>query len=153
MKIIEKYYWPIRRWIKWDLKYIHYDIYYGFKNLFYWFKIIWLTREWDESWMFKIEQHKLKSMLKHFKNSECSNAPSAYKYIQISINLLNIVLNEDGRYEDDYVLPYVNMNIAKKFIPNYEKYPPQYIKEELRDTKALYLYNKIKSMKSFEWWS
>jgi hypothetical protein len=25
------------------------------------------------------------------------------------------------------------MNIAKKFIPNYEKYPPQYIKEELRE--------------------
>ena len=150
--IIEKYYWPLRRWIKWDLKHIHRDFYEGVKNLFYWFKVIWGTREWDETWMYEIERHKLKSMLKYFKNSEWSNSESNCKYIQISINLLDIVLNEDGRYEDDYVFPYINMNNAKRFIPNWEKYPPQYVKEEVRDTKALYLYNKIKAMKSFEWW-
>ena len=62
--IIEKYYYPVRRWIINDAKYLHYDVYYGFKNLFYWFKIIWKTREWDESYMFEIEQHKLKAMSK-----------------------------------------------------------------------------------------
>lgn len=152
MKIIEKYYWPIRRWFVNDLKHIHTDFYKGVRNLLYWFKIIWLDRDWDETWMYEIERHKLKSMLKYFKNSEWSNSESARRYIQISINLLDIILNQDGRYNDDYVLPYVNMCTVQKFIHNYEKYPPQYIKEELRDIKALYLYNKIKYMKSYEWW-
>lgn len=151
-KITEKYYWPIRRWITWDLKHIHRDFYKGVKNLLYWFKIIWLDRDWDEASMYKIERHKLKSMLKYFRNTKWIDSESQCRYIQISINLLNIILEQDGRYDDDYVLPYVNVKVIKKFIPHYEALPNKYVKKRLRDIKAIHLYNKIKYMKSYEWW-
>ena len=52
-------------WLKWDAKYLHRDIYVGIKNLIYWFPVIWMDRNWDESYIFEVLEHKIAAQSKY----------------------------------------------------------------------------------------
>lgn len=153
---LQNLYYAIYRWFLWEFKYFPYTFYNGIKNLIIWFPIIWKNRYFDHYYLYKIEKHHLQLMLKTLKN----NFPDESKYIinklELAIKLLTIFLYEDGRYNDDYKLPYVNINNSYRFYDYYKsdiyKRNPELFYEDIRDGKALYLYNKIKTNYSELWW-
>ena len=95
-------------------------------------------------------------MLKTLKNNFPDENKNIINKLELSIRLLNIFLCEDERYNDDYKLPYVNMNNSYRFYDYYKsdiyKRNPELFYEDVRDGKALYLYNKIKTNYSELWW-
>lgn len=69
-KEYNKWYWKLYRWFKWDLKYFHHDIIQGFKNLWRWFPIIWKDRDWDDFYIYKVLQFKLKNQAQFIGNRD-----------------------------------------------------------------------------------
>ena len=64
---------------------------------------------------------------------------------------------KNGTFNKFHVTKHVNFNNIKRFLPNIDidnKNPDRidYIKLELRQRKALYLYNKIRTYRMFTWW-
>ena len=61
----DKWYWKLRRWIKYNLPYLHLEFIRGIENLWRWFPVIWKDRNWDDYYIYKVLQFKLKNQAKH----------------------------------------------------------------------------------------
>jgi len=59
--IKDKWHWKLRRWVRDELPYLHLDFARGVKNLIKWFPIIWKDRNWDDYYIYKVLQFKLKN--------------------------------------------------------------------------------------------
>ncbi len=146
------------------------------------FKRIW-GKPWDYGYLLKLEQYKIREMSKFIsKYKDYIGWEICVRDLNLCDNLISIILEEDdvnkgflhkytgfeiktikndkGTYTLDtsnWITPtfdhYVNIKNAKRFnvdiIPNLIEHQ----KVDLRITKALYLYNKIRSYKMFNWWS
>jgi hypothetical protein len=61
----DKWYWKLRRWVKHDLPYLHLEFVRGVKNLWRWFPVIWKDRDWDDHYIYKVLQFKLKNQAEY----------------------------------------------------------------------------------------
>lgn len=115
-----------------------------------------LENDKDYDWIFllELEQFKLKRMSKYFSESQITyDWEYVVSRINLCVKLIDIVLEKDTEgyiYDNSLKLPYVNTNNKERFPPVYEN--SKFGKNELRQTKALYLYNLIRTTNMRSWW-
>jgi len=69
---------------------------YGIENLIIWFPIIWQDRNWDQWFLYKVLQHKLKQMIKlQRKYGNSINADDYADQMQVCANLLDRLINDE----------------------------------------------------------
>lgn len=61
----DKWHWKLRRWVRDDLPYLHLEFVRGIKNLWRWFPVIWKDRDYDDYYIYKVLQFKLKNQAKY----------------------------------------------------------------------------------------
>lgn len=139
-----------------------------------------LKRIWGHPWCYgyllAIEQRKLKEMAAYFKKTK-RHVGWEYQVrdCELCVKLIDIIMEQDPYYKswinqaygENYVenrpikFP-VHINVRnsyrfwKSFEENIQKYKDfkilEGMKSHLRSTKALYLYNKIRSYRMYNWW-
>ena len=62
MKTPADWYYALRRFYLWHVRYFHRDLQYGFRNLFRWFYAIWVDRDWDQHYLWEMTLKKMKYM-------------------------------------------------------------------------------------------
>ena len=143
-------YYNICRWLREDLPHLHTDTLIGIKNLIRWFPIIWSTREWDYAYMYEIERHKLKSMLKYFENNKYFDHSLDIRDINVCLTLLDIIMKDDF---DEMPPCYVNRKNSNRIMgSDTGTHSIHWDDNTIRRHKALHLYNLIKANKSLHWW-
>lgn len=117
-----------------------------------WFKIIWHDRNNDFEYLLLIEQYKLRLMLVNFENVQeyANNKPIDIKYILLCIKLIDIII-------EPYGTNYINTKnsiLYNKLISDGISVDTikEYMLDDIRQDKALRLYNKIKNDKLLTWW-
>lgn len=125
------------------------------------FKRIW-GKPWDFSYLLKLEYHKIKEMRDFIaKHGSHESHPLVVREMSICLNLIDIVLERDAhRYDVDTGKnrTYINTRNAHRFGNTWEKSmftKPDcgpLMKDCLRISKAIHLYNKIRTYKIFAWW-
>jgi hypothetical protein len=70
----------------------------GFKNLYRWFPIVWNDRQWDNSYMITILQHKLKQMEEFYRSDDCHNAD----WEDVANEIQEVRKHFDMIYNEDY---------------------------------------------------
>ena len=133
---------------------------------------IW-GKPWDFAYLLELEQYKLKEMSAYFKKSQLTVGwEFQVRDIELCIKLIDIILEKDQYYRSwldncygsipHKRLPfpvYVNSKNYKRFMPLLEKFGYDDIHLQanmninLRQRKALYLYNKIRAYRMECWWS
>lgn len=84
------------------MKRIIYNLKYGIRNLFYYFKTIWNDRSWDHSYILILLKIKLEKIIKDYdRKSYSTDIPYQKKYLKISINLLNKLIEDDFLKEEN----------------------------------------------------
>ena len=158
-----------------DILYWFKSLYKGLKNLIYYFKVIYKDRHIDFLYIYKLELYKIQGMLKYYKdlnknpNLKYSNE-SIIRDLLLAEYLLKMLTGDPSNNVDYYVMQgykfikfnkYVNFRNASRFIS--KRTYQYYIKTKndallhesnkmyLYKTKCLYLYNKLKSYKSYTW--
>lgn len=63
--IKDKWHWKLRRWFKHKLPYLHIQFARGIKNLIRWFPTVWNDRDYDDYYIYKMLQTKLKHQSKY----------------------------------------------------------------------------------------
>lgn len=142
------------------------------------FKRIW-GKPYDWHFLINLEQAKLKEMSDYFeKEDRFVGVEKVVKDIRLCIKLIDIICEKDKYYlswlhenfttnkdifSDNYsevsFPKHVNTRNANRFLrphnflENCNKKIYQSLLVEYRRTKALHLYNKIKTYKLFSWWS
>lgn len=131
------------------------------------FKRVW-GHEWDYYYLLNLERIKLREMANYTKKRKIIlNWERQLKEYELCIKLIDIILEEDPIYKS-YILtsdnnnlkklvPYINTKNIKRFgyhndIIFSNDFAIDYYLLSIRKTKALYLYNKIRSYKLFTWW-
>ena len=69
---------------------------YGIENLISWIPIIWQDRDWDQWFLYKVLQHKLKQMVRL--QRKYGNSVNAHIYadqMQLCVNLLERLINDE----------------------------------------------------------
>lgn len=167
----EDKYWSCRSWIKYHLR----------RRFFNIVKTCLKTYPWDYSYLYQIEEAKLKEMLDYHKNSHivCEESrQQKIRTIQWALNMLHIIQNESDYFDyrggikfeliedkDDDGKPLYRANMddleyiqkCKVNIQNYKRFnlPKNIIDlhpHELYVEKARYLYHKIRLNYEQIWW-
>ena len=131
------------------------------------FKRIW-GKPWDYSYLLAIEQKKFKEMAAHFKKHKITEHwELQVRDCKLCVKLLDIIQEKDIYYNDwlnscnftendiKTFNKYVNLNNAIRFhvtVDDDNKFLYENSKIWLRQVKALYLYNKIRSYRIHTWW-
>lgn len=139
------------------------------------FNRIW-GKPWDWEFLLQIEKRKLKEMAEYFKRTQTTVGwEFQVRDCELCVKLIDIICEKDpyykmwlencygetalknGTFNKFHVTKHVNFNNIKRFLPHIDidnKNPDRidYIKLELRQRKALYLYNKIRTYRMFTWW-
>lgn len=131
------------------------------KQIKKWNKILKDDKNYDFSYLLRIEKFKLSQMIKCFSEfSETSDRHLCIRDMSLCVRLITIALQEDSEYkwyltnyvENKEINPiYINIKNYKRFwkIDSFNDIP--IARYELRTIKALYLYNKIRN-RIFRWW-
>lgn len=142
------------------------------------FKRVW-GFPWDFAYLLQIEQRKLREMAAYFKKHKRTVGwEFQVRDCELCAKLIDIILERDAYYmswlnanygkkacviratqNPDYDIPFpkhVNIRNSQRFLPNvdFNENPKliEHLKVSLRQTKALYVYNKIRSYRMFHWW-
>lgn len=135
------------------LKYKVINFINGCKSLLKWRKLIYNDRDYDWVYMLYMERRKLHNMYERI-NDESLLASDKVRYIDISIKLINIILDSDGMDDCSNYVNIKNCDVYKNMVKLgisseiIEEHQTCYI----RQAKALSLYNKIRTMYMFDWW-
>ena len=117
-------------------------------------KILKEDRDYDFEYMLDLEKFKLKRMSEYFSKSQIiSDWERVVKEINLCIKLIDIVLERDlpgFLYNNTKKLPYINTRNHKRFLKYI--YDNDSYRDDLRQTKALHLYNLIRTYKMRSWW-
>lgn len=117
-------------------------------------KILKEDKDYDWEFMLDLEQFKLKRMSEYFSKSQIvSDWETIVKEINLCIKLINIIKEKDISgylYDGTKKLPYINTRNYKRFLKYF--YNNDFYYSELRATKALYLYNLIRTYRMRSWW-
>lgn len=166
-----------------DIRTFFRSIYQGILNFKYYFRTIYKDRDWDFCYIYYLEYKKLIRMRDYFLVSDIViNSKQIAKEIDLTIKLLDIVMEEDEPYKlylnvnysgpinfnkpyndsDHYVPVYVNMKNLNRFLPmspeEQKETEDSYLRNphlyamEIRKLKARYLYHKLIYERSEGWW-
>lgn len=117
-------------------------------------KILKEDKDYDWEFMLDLERFKLKRMAQYFSKSQVvSDWEIIVKEINLCIKLIDIITERDipgNFYDGTKKLPYINAKNYKRFLKSF--YNNDFHYSELRVTKALYLYNLIRTYKMRTWW-
>lgn len=117
-------------------------------------KILKEDRDYDFEYMLDLEKFKLKRMSEYFSKSQIiSDWERVVKEINLCIKLIDIITEKDPPgylYNGTKKLPYVNTRNYKRFLKYI--YDNDFYRDDLRQTKALYLYNLIRAYRMMSWW-
>ena len=117
-------------------------------------KILKEDRDYDFEYMLDLEKFKLKRMSEYFSKSQIiSDWERVVKEINLCIKLIDIITEKDPPgylYNGTKKLPYVNTRNYKRFLKYF--YNNDSYRDDLRQTKALYLYNLIRTYRMRSWW-
>lgn len=117
-------------------------------------KILKEDRDYDFEYMLNLEKFKLKRMSEYFSKSQIiSDWERVVKEINLCIKLIDIITEKDPPgylYNGTKKLPYVNTRNYKRFLKYI--YDNDFYRDDLRQTKALYLYNLIRAYRMMSWW-
>ena len=117
-------------------------------------KILKEDRDYDFEYMLDLEKFKLKRMSEYFSKSQIiSDWERVVKEINLCIKLIDIITEKDPPgylYNGTKKLPYVNTRNYKRFLKYI--YDNDFYRDDLRQTKALYLYNLIRTYRIRSWW-
>ena len=117
-------------------------------------KILKEDRDYDFEYMLDLEKFKLKRMSEYFSKSQIiSDWERVVKEINLCIKLIDIITEKDPPgylYNGTKKLPYVNTRNYKRFLKYI--YDNDFYRDDLRQTKALYLYNLIRTYRMMSWW-
>lgn len=117
-------------------------------------KILKEDRDYDFEYMLNLEKFKLKRMSEYFSKSQIiSDWERVVKEINLCIKLIDIITEKDPPgylYNGTKKLPYVNTRNYKRFLKYI--YDNDFYRDDLRQTKALYLYNLIRTYRMMSWW-
>jgi hypothetical protein len=82
-------------WWKWEGKFMLRNFKQGCKNIYYWFPVIWKDRNWDDSYIFTILSHKLKSQAKYISSRGIHvSAERDAEVIMTCVRLIKLVQDE-----------------------------------------------------------
>ena len=117
-------------------------------------KILKEDKDYDFEYMLDLEKFKLKRMSEYFSKSQIiSDWERVVKEINLCIKLIDIITEKDPPgylYNGTKKLPYVNTRNYKRFLKYI--YDNDFYRDDLRQTKALYLYNLIRTYRMMSWW-
>ena len=117
-------------------------------------KILKEDRDYDFEYMLDLEKFKLKRMSEYFSKSQIiSDWERVVKEINLCIKLIDIITEKDPPgylYNGTKKLPYINTRNYKRFLKYI--YDNDFYRDDLRQTKALYLYNLIRTYRMMSWW-
>ena len=145
------------------MKELWYNIKDFFRNLGNYRKILWNDKQFDFGYLLELEKLKLQLMIKEFKTHPHTDHTSNIRWMQICIKLIDIIQEDDSALEYSDVpntekfklVKYINIRNASRFRFDeaaFEGKGQIFIKECLRQRKALYLYSIIRYNYIFEWW-
>lgn len=145
------------------MKELWYNIKDFFRNLGNYRKILWNDKQFDFGYLLELEKLKLQLMIKEFKTHPHTDHTSNIRWMQICIKLIDIIQEDDSALEYSNVpntekfklVKYINIRNASRFKFDkaaFESKGQIFIKECLRQRKALYLYSTIRYNYIFEWW-
>lgn len=145
------------------MKELWYNIKNFFRNLCNYRKILWNDKQFDFGYLLELEKLKLQLMIKEFKTHPHTDHTSNIRWMQICIKLIDIIQEDDSALEYSNVpntekfklVKYINIRNASRFKFDkaaFESKGQIFIKECLRQRKALYLYSAIRYNYIFEWW-
>lgn len=150
------------------------SLFYGIKNLKYYFKVIYTDRNNDFLYIYRLELCKIQGIINYYQTKKSSKISSKKELILrdllLAKYLLKMLLDEPSCSTSSYTVQgykfirfnkYVNFLNAKRFVgentlKHYIKAPEGCLVREvnkmhLYKIKCLYLYNKLKSYKSYKW--
>ena len=82
-------------WWKWEGQFMLRNLKQGCKNIYYWFPVIWKDRNWDDSYIFTILSHKLKSQAKYIGDRGIHvSAERDAEVIMTCVRLIKLVQDE-----------------------------------------------------------
>lgn len=145
------------------MKELWYNIKNFFRNLCNYRKILWNDKQFDFGYLLELEKLKLQLMIKEFKTHPHTDHTSNIRWMQICIKLIDIIQEDDSALEYSDVpntekfklVKYINIRNASRFRFDeaaFESKGQIFVKECLRQRKALYLYSTIRYNYIFEWW-
>lgn len=128
----------------------------------------WINKNWDYYYLLDLERNKLKKMAKFFAKSKLTEGwEFQVRDCRLCAKLIDIILEEDAYYKnwldksfgnkvDIKKFPvHVNLRNVKRFYLRIHKTDSstfESYKATVRTVKALYLYNRIRSLRMFSWW-
>lgn len=111
-------------------------------------------KDWDWEYMLELEKFKLERMSKYFSESKLTiDWERMVREINLCIKLINIVIDQDFigyLNNENKKLPYINTRNYKRFVNYFYERESSY--DNLRQTKALHLYNLIRTYRMRSWW-
>ena len=105
------------RWLRYDLKYLHYDIWYGLKNLVTFASTIWKWRWWDFSSQLEMMDKQLEICEKHWSKD------THYVGDNFTLGRIKVVRRYYTRYNTSYSV--TEEDYLKKFLKGYAKLLPR----------------------------
>lgn len=119
-------------------------------------KLLKEDRDWDWAYMLELEQFKLKRMSKYFAESQSVQGwEQMVSEINLCIKLIDIIMERDPKgyfFNLTRKLPYVNSRNWKRFVSQHPEPINDYYLDDLRQAKALHLYNLIRTYRMRSWW-
>ena len=132
------------------------------------FKRIW-GKPWDYGYLLQLEKYKMSEMIRYFsKYKGFFGWENVVRDLKICVKLIDIINEEDDAYNawlntsysiNHYKVPfpkYINIRNKNRFLTSdYLNQNSKIYQGQLayyRSTKALYLYNKIRTYKMRSWW-
>ena len=116
-KIEDSGYDKLKRWLRYDLPYVHYDIWYGLKNLAIFASTVWKWRWWDFSSQLEMMDKQLEICEKHWsKDTHYVGDSFTLGRIKVVRRYYAMYTTSYGAVEEDYL---------KKFLKGYAKLLPR----------------------------
>ena len=116
-KIEDSGYDKLKRWLRYDLPYVHYDIWYGLKNLVQFASAVWKWRWWDFSSQLEMMDKQLEICEKHWAKD------THYVGDTFTLRRIKVVRRYYARYNTSRVMD--EDKYLKKFIKGYARLLPR----------------------------
>jgi len=92
----------IRRWWRWEARYMHRDFAQGVKNLWKWFPTIWKDRDWDEHFIYELLRVKLEFQAEYIGSRDIhTTAKRDAELMRLVARLIK--LQQDDHYGMEYM--------------------------------------------------
>lgn len=129
-KFRDNIWWKIRRWFRWEAKYVFRNTKEGIKNVIRWMPIIWKDRDWDTHYIWEVLKFKLKSQAKYIgDNDRHMSAKRDAEKMRLCAKLIDKLQNEF--YSSEYI-DYQNSKFDFVKVEDFPDFPDHYeIKSEL----------------------